>query len=325
MAAVREKLSIEVNGSRQGMFLTGEDRANPVLLFLHGGPGMPEYWLRRRYPTTLERAFTVAWWEQRGAGLSFGARPRGAPLRLTQLLDDTLEVTDYLRARFAVPKVHLMGHSWGSYLGIQAAARAPERFHSYIGVAQVTHQLRSEALSQQFLIEQYRRRGDHRMVRRLSREPVGPTPPLPRSYESVRDAAMHRLGVGTTHDMRSVVTGIFLPSLLSADYTLIEKADLWRGKLYSRRSPLWDEMLGTDIARAVPDLAVPAYFLHGRHDWTTSYPMAREYAHTLRAPLVGFYTFEGSAHSPQLEEPRRTLTILTQDVLAGRVELADEE
>lgn len=323
MAGIHEKLSIRVNGSRQGMFLTGDDLANPVLLFLHGGPGMPEHWLSARYPTGLERAFTVAWWEQRGSGLSFGARPRQGPLTLGQLLDDTIAVAGYLSRRFDTAGIYLMGHSWGSYLGIQAAARAPERFHAYVGVAQVTHQIRSEALSQQFLLEQYRRRGDRRMVRRLAREPVGQDPPLPRSYDAVRDAAMHHLGVGTTRDMRSVVTGIFLPSLRSDDYTPAEKVDLWRGKVYSRRSPLWNEMLATDVARIVPELAVPAYFFHGRHDHTTSYPLAREYARALRAPVVGFCTFERSAHSPHLEEPERALTILLRDVLTGRADLAD--
>ncbi len=126
------------------MFLQVREPGSPVLLFLHGGPGMPEYWLTRRHPTRLHEAFTVAWWEQRGAGLSYRRDIPPESMTVEQFIDDTIAVAGYLRQRFGVDKVHLMGHSWGSFLGLQAAAQAPELFHSYIGMAQVTHQIASE-------------------------------------------------------------------------------------------------------------------------------------------------------------------------------------
>ena len=134
---------------------------------------------------------------------------------------------------------------------------------------------------------------------------------------------MHRLGVGTTHDMRSVVTGLFLTSLRFSGYTWQEKVNLWRGKRFSGRFGLWDEMLATDLAALIPELQIPAYFFHGVHDRTVSYSQARAYAHSLRAPQVGFYSFEESAHSPVFEEPERTAQILEHDVLTGRTDLAD--
>jgi pimeloyl-ACP methyl ester carboxylesterase len=322
MAARGRKLWIPVNGTEQGMFLTGEGPGRPVLLFLHGGPGLPEYWLTRRYPTGWEDVFTVAWWEQRGSAMSLDRRVRGH-LTVTQLLDDTLAVAEHLQRRFDVPKVYLVGHSWGSFLGIQAAAREPGLFQAYVGIGQVTDQIRSEARARDYLIEHFRRRGDERMVRRLRRAPIPARPPLPRSYLAVRDRAMHRAGVGTTREMRSVVTGLFLPSLTFDEYSVGERVRLWAGKVASRRSPLWDALLSTDLTRAVHRLAVPAYFLHGRHDYTSSYELAREFAHGLSAPVVGFYTFADSAHSPQFEEPGRTMDILTRDVLNGTTDLAD--
>jgi pimeloyl-ACP methyl ester carboxylesterase len=323
MAARGRKLRIPINGTEQGMFLTGEGPGRPVLLFLHGGPGMPEYWLTRRYPTGFEDVFTVAWWEQRGSAMSLNRRVRGH-LRVTQLIDDTIAVAEHLQERFAVPRVYLMGHSWGSFLGIQAVAREPRLFHAYVGVGQVTDQIRSEARAREYLLAHYRLLGDQRMVRRLS-APIPAQPPLPRSYLAVRDRAMHRAGVGTTREMRSVVSGLFLPSLTFDEYTPGERVKLWVGKVASRRSPLWDEMLSTDLTQAVRSLAVPAYFLHGRHDYTSSYEMARQFARELSAPVVGFYTFAESAHSPQFEEPTRTMHILTRDVLNGTVQLADPE
>lgn len=317
------KVRVPVNRVDQGMFLEPGPAGSPVLLFLHGGPGMPEHWLTRRRPTALHEAFTVAWWDQRGAGLSYHPGLSASTMTVDQFIADTIEVARYLCRRFAVEKVHLMGHSWGSFIGLQAAAQAPGLFASYIGMAQVTNQLASEQEAYRFMLDRYRARGDHRMVRRLERAPVGDTIPLPRRYEAVRDSAMHRLGVGTTRDMNSVITGIFLPSWRSADYTLRETVDLWRGRRFSRGCGLWEQMLATDLTHVVTRLELPAYFLHGRHDRTVSYVLARAYADRIEAPAVGFYTFEHSAHSPAFEEPERALRILAGDVLAGATSLAD--
>ena len=162
------------------------------------------------------------------------------------------------------------------------------------------------------------------MVRRLAVAPVSETHGTPKGYLAVRDKAMHRLGVGTTHDMRSVVTGVFLPSLASTQYSVAEKVGLWRGKFACGVSPLWDDMLATDLARQVPSLDVPAYFLHGRFDRTCSYDLARNYVQELRAPVKGFYTFDHSAHSPIFEEPVKAGRIIRDDVLKSTVWLADD-
>jgi pimeloyl-ACP methyl ester carboxylesterase len=317
------RVTIPVNGVDQGMFLQVRDPGSPVLLFLHGGPGMPEFWLTHRHPTRLHEACTVAWWEQRGAGLSYHPGIDPETMTVEQFIDDTITVATDLCRRFEVDKVHLMAHSWGSFIGLQAAARAPELFHSYTGMAQVTHQIASEQATYRFMLEAYRARGDRRMVRRLERFPVTGDVPLPHGYLVLRDAAMHRLGVGTTHAMRSVVTGIFLPSLVAPAYTAAERVDLWRGRAFSRRFGLWDQMQATDLTAVIPKLPIPAYFLHGQHDRTVSYDLARAYAARLEAPAVGFYTFEHSAHSPAFEEPERALQILTGDVLTGATTLAD--
>lgn len=98
--SLSEKVFIEVNGTTQGMFIKSTNIDNPVLLFLHGGPGMPEYFLTKQYPTGLENDFTVVWWDRRGAGLSFSPKiPRGSQT-IEQSIQDTITVTNYLRERF---------------------------------------------------------------------------------------------------------------------------------------------------------------------------------------------------------------------------------
>jgi pimeloyl-ACP methyl ester carboxylesterase len=303
------------------MFVKGRDAANPVLLYLHGG--LPDYFLAERYPTGLENLFTVVWWDRRGSGLSYSSDLPPETLTIEQFVADTLAVTDYLRDRFGKEKVYLMGHSGGTFVGIQAAARAPEKYHAYVGVAQMAHQLESERLAYEYMLKRFRENGDRTMARKLEAAPVTLAGSTPKAYLAVRDQAMHGLGVGTTRDMRSVVTGVFFPSLTSSEYTVREKVNMWRAKVRAGVSYGWDEMLRTDLARTLPALDVPAYFLHGRHDYTCAYEVARSYFATLRAPLKGFYTFERSAHSPLFEEPERTREILREDVLAGAIGLAD--
>ena len=264
----------------------------------------------------------MAWWERRGSGLSYSPDIPPDQMTAEQMVSDLLAVTDYLRNRFSREKIYLMAHSGGTFFALQAVARSPGSFHAYIAVAQIVHQLESEGVAYQFMLERYRELGDAGMVRRLEAAPVTMSVPLPSAYMKIRDKAMHRLGVGTTREMRSVMTGVFLPSLMSPDYTVREKLDIWRGKKFSDRL-LWDTILATDLATTVTSIAVPVYFLHGIHDYTVTLPETKAYFETLEAPRKGFYTFPSSAHTPILEEPDRLERILEQDVLAGTTSLAD--
>lgn len=318
--SISEKTRVTINGVEQGMFIKGEDAGNPVLLYLHGG--MPDYFLTGRYPTGLDQDFVVVWWEQRGSGLSFDPDVDPESLTAEQLVDDTLTLTDYLRERFGRDKIYLMGHSGGTFIGIQAASRAPEKYHAYIGVAQMSYQLRSEQLARDYMLEQFGARGNAGMVRNLEAAPVGDSVPLPDAYSRIRDVAMHDLGIGTTHDMRSIVTGLLLESFRSPEYTLGEKVGMWRGKIFSG-SRLWNTELATDLTKEVTRLEIPVYFLHGAYDYTVSYALAQAYFEQLDAPLKGFYTFERSAHSPLFEEPKRMREIMRADVLTGANRLAD--
>ena len=323
--SISEKIRININGVQQGMFIKSKDVNNPVFLFVHGGPGMPEYWLTQRYPTGLEDYFTVVWWEQRGAGLSYSPNIPPETMTAEQFVSDTIEVTNYLRKRFSKEKIYLMAHSWGSYIGIQAAAREPDLYYAYIGIGQISHQIQSEQLAYQYALEYYKENGNTNMVRKLEAEPPTLTVPLPTAYDALRDAYMHGAGIGTTRDMKSVVTGLFLPSWQFREYTVGEKVNLWRGKLFSRSRSfnLWDKMQITDLSQQVTKLEIPIYFLHGVYDYTCAYPLARDYFEKLEAPVKGFYTFENSAHSPMFEEPEKVQKLLLEDVLTGTNNLAD--
>lgn len=313
--SISEKVIVSINGAEQGMFIKSKDSTNPVLLYLHGG--LPDYFLTKKYPTGLEDIFTVVWWEQRGFGLSYNPKTPSGSVTLEQMISDTKEVTNYLRNRFGQQKIYLMGHSGGTFIGIRMAAQAPELYHAYIGVAQMSNQLESERLAYEYMVEQYKLKGNNKMVRKLEAAPVTVEDGIPYSYLRLRDEAMHSIGIGTTHDMKSIITGIFFESLTFRDYSLTEKFNLWRGKASSGVHPLWDTIVATDLAKQIPELQIPVYFFHGIYDYTVSYIMAKNYFEKLKAPVKGFYTFEKSAHSPIFEESGKSLQIIMTDILKG--------
>ena len=318
--SISEKLTVEINGVQQGMFIKGRDIRNPVLLYLHGG--MPDYFLTQDYPTGLDEDFTVAWWEQRGSGLSYSSDTPPESVNPAQLIADAVALTNYLRTRFDQSKIYLMAHSGGTFIGIQLAVRAPELYHAYIGIAQISNQLESEKLAHAHMLQRFKETRNLRMVRRLEQAPVGDQVPLSDAYLALRDGAMHGLGIGTTHDMTSVLTGLLLRSLANREYTLGEKIQLWRGKLHAG-SGLWNSQLSTDLTTRVTRLEIPLYFFHGSHDYTVSYPLARRFFGMLDAPVKGFYTFRKSAHSPLFEEPHRMRAIIRSDVLTRSQAMAD--
>jgi len=247
--SLSEKVFVNINGVKQGMFIKSKNDTNPVLLYLHGG--MPDYFLTEKFPTGLEDYFTVVWWEQRGSGISYHADIPRKTMTLEQMVSDTIEVTDYLRNRFHKEKIYLMGHSGGTFIGIQAAAREPQLYSAYIGVAQMSNQLKSEKLAYDYMLQQFKENGNREMVRRLEAGPVTMTGGTPDAYRALRDPAMHSLGIGTMHEMNSVVTGLFIPSLQSPEYTLGEKFHTWTAKARSGVALLWDDMITRDLSKDV--------------------------------------------------------------------------
>ena len=316
--SISEKTYVEINGVKQGTFIKGKNINNQVLLFVHGGPLMPEYFLNDKYPTGLEEYFTICWWEQPGVGLSYSSDISKEDLTLNAIIEDTIVVTNFLREKFDKDKIYLLGHSWGSFVAIQAAYIRPELYNAYIGMGQITNQKESEKIAYKYMIDEYSKLGNKKMVNKLKEYSIDTSDEELIKYfkSSLRDIAMHQLGIGTTHDMHSVFTGIFIPVMKCRGYTLEEKINIWRGKAYVRNNTnLINEYLFVDIPSMISELEVPCYFISGEYDYTVSWELVEDYYKDLKAPHKGFYLFENSAHSPMFEEPEKFIDIMVNDVL----------
>lgn len=314
--SMAEKRFIDINGYKMGMVIKSKDISNPVLLFVHGGPGMPEYFLTEDYPTRLEDYFTVVWWDQRGAGLSYSSDIDESTITVDQYIDDTIAVTNYLRQYFGQDKIYIMAHSWGTYFGIQAVQKAPQLYNAYIGVGQITYQKESERMAYEYMLNYFSKTGDEKTFKKLKNNDY-----LSDGYDKVRDSVMHRSGIGTTHDMTSVVSGIFFPSLTNSEYTLGEKINLWRGKMLLNKNK--QLKMKKDLRETVTKLDVPTYFFSGAYDYTVNFKMSEEYLKRIEAPIKGFYLFKSSAHSPIFEEANKVEQIIKSDIFKNTNNLAD--
>lgn len=325
--SICEKLFMEVGGVKQGMFIIGEDKNNPVLLYLHGGPSFSEFFLVEKYPSGIEKYFTVCYWEERGGGLSYSKQVGMESMTLDQLASDAIEITEYLRNRFKKDKIYIMAHSGGTAFAIQAVEREPQLYHSYIGISQISRQAESEKSAYRFMMDQYSSMGNSRMVKEFKKYPIHENDSfiLPFFNSVLRDKSMHELGIGTMRGMRSIMSGVFYPVWTCKAYTIREKINIWYSKFsFVNKSGLRGQIIQSDFTTLFPRMEVPVYFLSGKYDLTVNYDLSREYLEKLDAPVKGFYTFDNSAHSPLFEEPEKFLEIMVGDVLNQKTDLADK-
>ncbi len=299
--SISEKIFTDINGTKQGVFLKGKNINNPVILYLHGG--MPDYFLTEKYPTLLEDNFIMVWWEQRNCGISYNSDASQRSVTIEQLVEDTVELTHYLRKRFNKKNIYLMGHSGGTFLGVYVIDKAPELFDAYIGIAQMSDQLLSEKLAYNYILNKYRKMNNKKMAELFESFNFNDKQNIPEEYLRIRDKAMHELGIGTMRNIRNVITDLFLPSLFFSEYSLTDKYHLWASKSESGVSQNWASMSRTNLIETKNNFKIPVYLLHGVYDNTCSYELAKKYFEKINAPVKGFYSFNQSAHSPLFEEP----------------------
>lgn len=318
VGALAEKTFVEIGGKRQGMFIRGENPENPVILFLHGGPGAPA--LPMIVPAEreerLEKYFTVCYWDERGAGMSFDGDLTAADVTLDRLVEDTREVTEYLLNRFGKEKLILMGHSWGSYLGVKAIHKYPDLYAAWIGIGQVTWQLRSEHLAYDWMEAHATETGDAEALAMLATVDTAAVDFPTNDYLiGVRTPLLGKYGVGMIHKPVSVADQ--MGQMISfRGYTLGEKIKYVRGSLFSLNN-VWPSLMADDLFISARQSEVPVYIAHGKWDRVVSYDLARQWFDVVEAPAKGFFTFDDSAHSPNIEEPEKFVRTVRDIAAAG--------
>jgi pimeloyl-ACP methyl ester carboxylesterase len=305
---------VVVGGARQWILIRGEDAGNPILLLLHGGPGTSQLTLMRKHTRELERHYTVVNWDQRGAGKSYAAIRDRERMTLEQCVRDTIELSELLAARFGKRKITLVGHSWGSALGVLASARRPDLYAAYIGIGQVSDAPEGERISYDWTLEQARAAGDASVVRTLAA--IGP-PPYTGAWQKKFITERRLLGKygGELWGSSIGAFGLVIRHLLlSTEYTLVDRVNFFRGIMASV-ALMFPDLLRVNLFAQVPELQVPVWFMLGRHDYEVPSVLSARYFEALRAPRKTLYWFEHAAHFPNTEEWERYTKILIEEVL----------
>ena len=306
---------IKLGGVDQYLVIRGVDTTKPVMLFLHGGPGSPEVAFMRETNTAIENDFVMVYWEQRGAGKSYSKDLPAESMNLEQFITDTKELSELLVKRFGKNKIYLMGHSWGSFLGILTAHKYPELFHAYYGVGQVCHQYRGEQVSFNWLKEQANQNKDEDVIITLSELVFPDSTASSHTWLDFLMVARNytmKYGGGVTHDMRSMWT-VLKMVIFAQEYTLSEKINFMSGSLLSLEK-LWPEVINTNLFSEIDSMQVPVYIFQGKYDYQTPYVVAKDFYDQLKAPEKEFFSFENSAHSPIMEEVDKFNEILLKSI-----------
>ena len=293
---------ITVNGDRQNIRVRSQSADLPVLLFLHGGPGVCDRNWVMKYQSDLSEVCTMVCWDQRASGKSCTKASLNGGITVEMMIEDACAVVDELCRRFGKEKIYIVGHSWGSILGVMLTKRIPEKIAYYIGMGQFVEGAENERLSYEFCLNEARRVGDNKVVAKLEKgAPVNGMYPDKDAMMLQRDC-LTKYGGAEYHCREGIVKSLLIPLIKSDEYSLPELVKYARGAL-TLPDKLWGEVIANNFFETASKLDVPVLITQGRHDYNTPSEIVSRWIDMLDAPAKEIVWFEESAHSPIKEEP----------------------
>ena len=316
---------MRIGGIDQWIHIRGQNVANPILLYVHGGPGTPMMPYERHFQTPLERDFTVVQWDQRGAGKTYvsnGGDAIGPTLTFDRMKADAHELTAYLKQRFKRPKIFMLGHSWGSILGLPVALERPSDYYAVIGTGVVVDFRQGERVGYRHVLWEARRRGDREAITAL--ESIAPYPnprPGTRPVNGVNPARVfrdHLIRYGhftSTTKLNSFgeLERYWLKLAIDApEYGLRDLASfvtvgphLYDG-LYASMNAYNVRALGMQTSLPV--------VVDGELDWQTPWPVAKRYVDDIASPYKAFYLLPNVGHAGPVDRPEQFAEVLRKKV-----------
>ena len=299
--------AVELGGVRQWLIIRGQDVTKPVLLFLSGGPGASEAARVLRFNQALEEDYVVVIWEQRGCTKSYPSLNPKSDLTVDQYVADIIELTEMLRMRFDEETITLVGHSWGTIIGVRAAQARPDLFTHYVGTAQMVNVKEADLLIYDAVVEHARRAGDTAFVRTL--EAQGPPPYVGKSPIRPYSTLFGReYTVFEVPNIRNEVYrrdgDILLLSLKLPEYGWLDRAYYLLG-LMNTFNAIYPQLQEMDLRRDATQFELPVTLILGRHDMNSPPQIPEAYYDLIEAPSKELIFFEESGHGMIWEEADR--------------------
>lgn len=297
--SIAELTQVELNGRKQWISIRGWDQSRPVLLFLAGGPGGTQMSAVRYELAELEKHFVVVNWDQPGAGKSYYAE-KTKNITVETYIQDGYALTEYLKDRFGLDKIYMVGESWGSALGVFLVDRFPSSYHALIGTAQMIDFAETERIDYARAVELATNKGDDAVVQRL----VKNGPPLyygkdvtwkSGAYLNYLSAHMANNAAITDPNYNTI------RNIGASEYGLLDKVNYARGVI-NTFNQVYQQLYEIDFRSDYTKLDVPVYFFLGRHDENAPHELVEEYVEVLDAPKKEIVWFEHSGHSPWINE-----------------------
>jgi pimeloyl-ACP methyl ester carboxylesterase len=304
--SIAEITTVTIDGIDNCIVIRGRNVHNPVLLFLHGGPGTPELPLLSHFNRTLEDDFVVVYWEQPGTGKSYSESIPDSAMSIDKFVEYTRGIIDYLRARFSQDRVFLVGHSWGSIIALLTAKRYPQLLVAVVGVGQIVNVVDSELISFRYTLDKAREKKNDKAVRELSA--MGDPP----SYLSLQGDWYDDFMTKRKWTIRSGLSLYGESSyrkyeryfLEAPEYTILDYFKYTKGRRFSARTLVRD-MMRVDLSIQAREIEVPVYFMMGKYDVFASTNRFDVYVKMLKAPKKEVIWFKRSAHFVPFEEAPR--------------------
>ena len=258
---------ITLGNFKQWIFIRGTDKKNPVLIFLHGGPGASLLGMSssRNSDAELIKHFTVVHWDQRGAGKSYSRDMPVDSMTFDRLVEDCNELIDYVRDRLNASKVFLVAHSGGTVIGLKTAYKYPEKLHAYVGVVQIIDDLEQQRISYKFIVDEAEKAGDTKIQNAIAA--IGP-PPFD-SFEEFYEKEGYVTRYGGILHGRSIMQmwALGLSFITSPEYSLSEGIDALTMKSYDfTMNAMYDEYKSVNLSEEIGSIKVPIYFFEGEYD-----------------------------------------------------------
>ena len=311
---IDRKERVMLGGMLQTIHIWGTKHENPVVLFLHGGPGVPNrHGMAKKHMDRLDD-FTIVAWDQRGTGGSyFGCDPK--TLTLEQLISDCAELITYLCETLQKKKIFLLGGSWGTELGTLVCQRYGDLVAGYIGYGQVVNGIENENVSYAYTLEKATEAGCAEDIAKL--EQIGP--PVDGQYRPVFEGLMAQRSLlkkygGHSTKKGGYFSGTVLPILTSPELSLREKIGTAKGYKVCL-TQMWPTIVHYDFIRDCGPFAMPYYIFQGRLDQNTPSSLIQAYYDSIEAPDKELIWFEHSAHGPLGEEPEKFKALMREKFL----------
>jgi len=306
--AVSELKKINIGGVNQWLLIRGENKNNPILLMIHGGPGAAQIGFNREYQQELEKHFIVVNWDQRGAGLSYSKKIPKETMNVEQFLNDSIEVTTYLKKEYQKERIFLVGHSWGSILGMLAIYKYPEHFIHYFGVSQIVSMRMAEELSYELVLEIARELNNQKAIKELSE--IGKPPWSSLKHDRIHQKYLELFGYGISHD-RKLINEFIKKILKSKEYTFFDTVRHLNGQRFSMKAMI-TELREVDLKNVIDKVEVPVTLIMGKYDLMVPHKPTQAFFDELEAPRKEWISFEKSAHSPNYEELEKFTQIVVE-------------